>query len=409
MPDSTLTGDELQLLAGALDLETTRLRPRSREPLGAGSVAGFDVVSADDASATGSPLLYFVDTSGYAVTSETGLALRDPSRRAARVWLHPADPHLPALAAVAFGRAAQTMLGRLGLAAVAPPAFVAYRPGRRAVVHVETTTGGVWIKVVRPARVRRIVDVHERLAAAGIPLPTLRGWSPEGLIVLDRARGTPATESDWTPDRLLDELEELRASFARVPLAVRNHSVGTRLDWYADRLATASVVDADVVVRLRVDLELLLAQSSARPARTVHGDLHIGQLFLDPSGGLSGVVDVDTSGAGSVAEDEAAFLSHAIASALVSALPSDRQRAWSLADHAYERWGQDAATRALAAVHLLGHSLAAADLGENARAETLIDTARAIVDRSAPSSMQTRKADTNAESENGLIVRLGAP
>src|SRR5690606_30011203 len=95
-----------------------------REPLGAGSVTGFQTSDAE-------PLLYFVDTSGLPVPAETGWSSGD-----ARIWMHPADPHLPALAPVAFEHASEALLARLGIATSSAPQIIAYRPGRRAVLRV---------------------------------------------------------------------------------------------------------------------------------------------------------------------------------------------------------------------------------------------------------------------------------
>ncbi|MGZ8803915.1 MAG: hypothetical protein ACXWZG_01255, partial [Microbacterium sp.] len=123
---------EAPLLAEALGLDAGLLAARTREPLGSGSVTGFDV------AAEGGDLRYYVDTSRHPVAVETGLALGDPAAPDARVWLHPADPHLPALAPAAFGHAAEALLARLGIVARESPSLVAYRPGRRAVLRVAT-------------------------------------------------------------------------------------------------------------------------------------------------------------------------------------------------------------------------------------------------------------------------------
>lgn len=367
--------DDAELLADALEVPPATLALRSREPLSTGSVAGFDVLGGE------TPLTYYVDTSGLSVAQETGLVLHDDASDAvtARIWLHPADPHLPALAAVAFDHAAESLLSRLGVTAAGETELRAYLPGRRAVLRVPTDEGAMWVKVVRPSRIERIVDAHSAVLAAGIPSPAVRGWSPEGIIVLDEAAGTPAQDVAWEPQVLLDEVDRLRTAMGSVALDVPARGVATRLDWYASRV-TGSPGAERVVSGIRQ-----VTDETARGARgTVHGDLHFGQLFLDDAGRISSVIDVDTVGEGLLAEDPAAFLAHASASALLT-VGAHESRAWALADEAMRRWGDDTGVRACAATHLLGHAVGASDAAAAERAEALLRVAEAILSGRLPS------------------------
>jgi hypothetical protein len=346
----------------------------SREPLGAGSVAGFTVESESGS------LVYYVDTSGRVVSQETGFLQGTPERPEARVWLHPADPHVPALAPVAFSHAAESLLARLGVAASGAPEIAAYRPGRRAVLRVATASAPVWLKVIPPSRTERIVDAHRRLADGGIPLPTLLGWSTDGLLVLASAEGTPAADVPWDVDGLLDHTDALRARLAGIPVPVKARThLDRRLDWYAMRLADVLPMDAasraaSIAHRARQ------AQSEASPrAVTIHGDLHFGQLFLSPDGAISALIDVDTAGVGAPSEDAGAFIAHAVASALLT--PPDRaDRVWELARRGLERWSVADGPGAVAAsaVHLLGHVLGAWERGDTSRALAVLAAAEAV-------------------------------
>ncbi|RZI83558.1 MAG: hypothetical protein EOO67_17240, partial [Microbacterium sp.] len=114
-------------------MEEEALRAFSREPLGTGTVTGFEIRHPAGAGGPEIPdgAVAYVDSSQLAVAHETGLVLEG----VARVWIHPADPHLPALAPAAYGHAAEVLLGRLGIAAgTGAPQIVGYRPGRRAVL-----------------------------------------------------------------------------------------------------------------------------------------------------------------------------------------------------------------------------------------------------------------------------------
>jgi len=113
--------------------------------------------------------------------------------------------------------------------------------------------------------------------------------------------------------------------------------------------------------------------------RTIHGDLHYGQLFLGEDGAISAVIDIDTAGSGSAVADTGAFLAHAIASAVLTPPPSD-ERVWRLARAGLRRWDDaDGALRSRAATHLLGHALGAAESGDDARAARLLAAAAALV------------------------------
>lgn len=367
---------EQALLVDALgsDASSDAVTLISREPLGAGSVAGFSVGVGEDA------VVYYVDTSGRMVPRETGLLQGTPDEPEVRVWLHPADPHLPALAPVAFSHAAESLLARLGVVATGAPEIAAYRPGRRAVLRIATTAGPVWLKVLSPARTDRIVRTHRLLADAGIPVPTLHGWSAEGLLVLAGAPGTPATDAPWRADALVDQVDLLRTSLARVvlPDQARTH-LDRRLEWYTERLM--QVLPPDAAARVAAIAQR--ARDGAAPATsdlsTIHGDLHFGQLFLDDTGGIAAVIDVDTAGVGVPGEDSGAFVAHAAASALLT--PPDRaERVWELARVALDRWSvtDGSALASSASVHLLGHVLGAWERGDTSRAPDLLAAAEAV-------------------------------
>lgn len=355
-PEETLLRDALGEIPAALI---------SREPLGEGSVAGFRIEG--DAVQT-----YFVDTSRLAVPAETGLAVgEDITRPDARIWLHPADPHLPALAPTAFAHAADVLLRRLGLELTGPTEFVAYRPGRRGVLRAPTGDAPAWIKVVRPSRVQRIVRAHRACADAGLPVPHVHGWSDEGLLVLADAHGEPAADAAWQPASLAAAAAELTDAVARVPWDEPARSIVRRLDWYSAHADDEGRALAD---RIRGSL----ARAAGDSRRVVHGDLHFGQLFLD-DGRISGLIDVDTLGMGSAAEDPAAFVAHAVASARMCAA-GERVRVLSLVEAALEQWSRIAGVRAYAAIHLLGYAIAADDLRDRMAARVLLRAGGSLLD-----------------------------
>lgn len=376
----TQVSAEAALLCEALEIDS--VREFSREPLGDGTVAGFHV---DEDERT---LAVYVDTSGIEVEAETGLA----QEGVGRIWTHPADPHLPALATAAFGSAAQTLLARIGVDGVDAPEMIAYRPGRRAVLRVATGEGPLWIKIVRPRHAARIVDAHKALRDARVPVPRVRAWSPTGLLVIDQADGTPATRAEWTPAGLIDAVERVRAAIAETPTEQRTRSAAlSRVDWYASRLETLDAGFGARAFALRDALALTPGSGEA----TVHGDLHFGQLFLNAaSDEVTGLIDVDTLGTGDLAEDPAAFLSHAVASWALAAeglADADEspvvRRLAGLVGEACERWGRDAAVSGRVAAQLLGHTTSALESGHRERAEVLLEQAEAFAQRVAASQI----------------------
>jgi aminoglycoside phosphotransferase len=384
--DAETTPDaDAALLGDALGIPVEEIHPLSREPLGDGTVAGFELHKShgthgpdglDRPDTAGLPdgTVAYVDTSRVSVARETGLVLPD----VARVWVHPADPHLPALAPAAYGEAAGLLLSRLGLAEPQPPQIVGYRPGRRAVLKVDTAGGTVWVKVVRPRRIERVVAAHTRLREHGLPVPGVLGWSPEGLLVLASAEGTAATSAPWHPAALIDALDDLRDRLSAVPLDwPARTSLAERLPWYLGRLRPLLPTHAERLDGLDRAVTAALAHR-AFTDETIHGDLHLGQLFLDGPR-ISGLIDVDTAGRGARGEDAAAFIAHAVASALLTARQGgDDARVWALAAEAEQRWATEPRTRALTAVHLLGHALGAASVRDATRTEALLRHAERV-------------------------------
>lgn len=371
--------DETALVCDALGVPPGAVRLRHREPLGAGAVASFDIVAdtVDETVDAVPEATVYVDTSRIEVAAETGM--RHPD--GARIWTHPSDPHLPALAPVAFAESAAVLLSRLGVVVTDRIEMVGYRPGRRAVLRVPTAEGAVWVKVVPPRRAEHIAGIHTLLRRHALPVPAVRAWSPQGLLILDAAAGAPAL--GWTGDAatLLDGVDEVRARLAAVGFATpARASIATRATWYGDRLRCAlpgeELVDEALAA---LGPRMPAAERDASAVTTgIHGDLHLGQLFVDEAtGAVTGLIDVDTAGAGDPSDDAAAFVAHALASAELSG-SSAAGRMRAIAALGLERWAARPEERRRTGVHLLGHALGAADGGDAARARVLLERAREL-------------------------------
>jgi hypothetical protein len=239
-------------------------------------------------------------------------------RRTVAVWAWPHDPWLPALAAACDAGAVEDLLASFG----APRSPVrlrvhAYRPGRRAVLEGRSSTGRMFVKVLRPDRVRALHDRHQLLAGAGLPVPRSLGWSQDGLLALSALRGTSARTALRT-GHPLPAPEDLVALLDRLPPAVQD--LPRRPAWTDGARHYAGVVgsalhaggrpdDAARAVALAERLEAALA-GAGEELEPVHGDLYEAQLLLGPDGAVTGLLDVDSAGPGRRADDLGCLLAH---------------------------------------------------------------------------------------------------
>ena len=289
------------------------------------------------------------------------------------VWLYPGDPRLPALPAAVFPGAATVLLERLGLDATDLAIdVVAYRPGKRAVVRMTTVAGVLYLKVVRPEAAEKIRARHELWLGAGVPVPGVLASASDGIVALDALPGVEAI--NLVPEiadgvAFLDALDRLVGRIATVPSETdaRSSLIG-RLDWYVRRLADLAPESSAALAATQARIGGLFSRGGIPPRVTVHGDLHLAQIFVDPQRPteIVGVLDIDTAGLGDPADDAAALVAHLLVTADHREKRDESQFADSarmLAESSRGRWarpgdtGFAARATAIAATHLLGHAL----------------------------------------------------
>ena len=284
-----------------------------------------------------------------------GAAVLDDGTTEVGVWVWPFDPSLPGLRSALDPAYTANLLDDLGVGSGAVALRVrAYRPGRRAVVEVTGSRGRLFLKVVRPAVVESLHAMHRTLASQ-LPVPDSLGWAAGGVLVLPGLPGRTlrdvlrssgaAVPPPATIEALLDRLPAELAQGAprRSPVSAAAHH--------------ASVI-ASAMPSLRAEVEDLVAQVQAQPIGEhpvvpVHGDLYEAQL-LAQRGRITGVLDVDTAGAGARIDDLANFCAHLS----VLGIASDRPRAIkrygaALLAHAEQRFDR-ADVRARIAAGVIG-------------------------------------------------------
>lgn len=259
---------------------------------------------------------------------EQGAAVFDDGENRVAAWRWTNDPFLPGIAEALNPTAVAALLDELGVDGGAIQLrTVAYRPARRAVVEATGRRGRLFLKVLRPNKVEDLHDLHRALTPE-LPVPRSLGWTDGGVLVLTALPGDTLRKAlrsssppPPTPEAVTALLDKLPAELAERPL--RRHLVSSAEHH-------ASVIAATVPgTKERLDDLLGAIRSTLDPTPVetvpVHGDLYEAQLLVD-RGRFSGLLDVDTTGAGHRVEDLANFCAHLSVLSLMSDRPRNFKR-----------------------------------------------------------------------------------
>lgn len=327
-----LTGpDAGQVLGSVLDAVGATLhdwRIRSVHRRGSASTAVVYEVDLTDGRGRRRDLLYVAHVSTRPVPD--GAAQLDIDGTTVHVWQFPHDPYLTGLPAAVDRAEVARLLRRLGLDAGgdggSQPAIRtrSYRPTRRAVVELRPgpeLPPAAYVKLLggrtprRAARrTRRLAAVHERLLPS-TPVPPVLEHDPDsGRVVLGALAGatlrSAVREGGQLPDPVA--VRDLLAGLHAVPAL----PAGADPDRFADVTRHVVLLRAKLPDRAE-DLAHLaaVADSIGGPRGTVHGDLHDGQVLV-AGGEITGLLDVDGTGTGTIAHDLGRLLAHLDASRL---------------------------------------------------------------------------------------------
>lgn len=258
----------------------------------------------------------------------TGAAVFDDGDARVAVWRWANDPFLPGLLDALDPAKVAVLLDDLGIdGGTVQLRTLAYRPARRAVIEATGRRGRLFLKVVRPGRVGDLHELH-RLLAQDLPVPHSLGWSDGGAVVLSARPGETlrkalrsSRQPPPTPEAIIELLDRLPAELAERP---------PRRDLLSSAEHHADVIAATVPsVRERLDPLIDALRSAIDPEEgvvtAVHGDLYEAQLLVD-RGRITGLLDVDTAGAGLRIDELANFCAHLSVLAFISDRPKHIKR-----------------------------------------------------------------------------------
>ncbi len=234
----------------------------------------------------------------------------------ADVWRWPFDPLLVGLStattpAVLAGHVRHvTGGGEVGVE------VVAYRPTERAVVRVTDDNGQTYyLKVLPPARVAPIAARHEALHQAGVCVPrVLHADEDHGLLLLEAMPGATLRDRIKSSHDAWPSPESISARLGAIdaPIVLDTSRASRTRDAVAHMQLLATIVPEAVesLDALRTGIQATVAAVEQRTGPIIHGDLHESQLFVDDTGTITGIIDLDDLGPGDPLDDPAALIGH---------------------------------------------------------------------------------------------------
>jgi streptomycin 6-kinase len=192
-------------------------------------------------------------------------------------------------------------------------------PSRHAVLEVCDGRSVWFVKVVRPSAVADLCHRHD-IARRDVPVPPVLAATPDGVIVLPEAKGTPLQTLIINGGAALPSPVALESVLNALPAELMTltpePSHLQMVDYYADVLRCIAAGEPTVLTRLAELVRGLQSMEvQAEQAVPVHGDFHEGQLFAD-DGRVTAVLDIDTAGPGERSDEWATLLAHLWALAL---------------------------------------------------------------------------------------------
>lgn len=294
------------------------------EPRGSSFLVGFRV-----GLATGDEIFIYVEPDSRNGTPPNK-NLAEGQGQPLVVWEFPSDPKLDSLASVVNTEALGVLFTRLKLGWVPSSAeLLTYRPGRRAMVRCSDGTATAFAKAIRPHRAARVVVASTLALDAGLPVPHVIGWSPAGIAVYQTAVGgelSRAYETGMTGKMAINTALETLFSLETVTTDVPSRTpIINNFSWYFARAIQAHPAEKSVLTKLEEKIRASkFAEVTGENTTTIHGDLHLGQIFVtnESARSVSGIIDLDDMGVGLVGDDIAGLWANCVASSYLNIVES---------------------------------------------------------------------------------------
>ena len=253
------------------------------------------------------------------------------------VWRVPHDPFLPALPTVLQPDVASAIVADLGGTVTgARTRMRAYRPTRRAVIEVRGEGDLIYLKLVKPRRLRALHQRHLDLDGH-LPVPEPLGIDEDlGLLAMRSMSGVTLREALEDPAARLphpDVVAGLPATLPALADAAPVRSAVELLPRVVDTLRRLLPMETDRLDRLAE----VIGPDTGTDRVPAHGDYHEAQLLVR-DGAVTGILDVDTLGAARPGDDPGTMLAHLALWHTMAAHP-DRVAAYAAA--LQQRWEEE--------------------------------------------------------------------
>lgn len=239
--------------------------------------------------------------------------------REVAVWIYPQDPDLPGLARAAYAESMAEVCNanKVFTNQVSPAELqlqmIGYRPRRRAVVRVSYGDAPqvVYVKVLRARLFDDVLQRHNLLAAAGIPVAEVAATTSDHLLMLRELPGRPLSQAVFdatqpcTAEDLINLLDAMPSSVSRLD---RRPPWSDAVGHYA-RIVAAALPALEAKLDRLVDTITSGLASVPLGSEPTHGDFHEGQVHVR-DGRICGLLDTDTIGPGRRADDLACMVAH---------------------------------------------------------------------------------------------------
>lgn len=225
------------------------------------------------------------------------------------VWRVPYDPALPGMASAVDNEAVGSLLTTLG--SVSGPVTTrlrAYRPRRRAVVEVKGSAHDIFLKVVRPEKVRDLHRIHRHLSAV-LPIPESLGVDSNlGIVALQALPGVTLRHTLDNPGARVPPVEQLISLPPALPQPTSSVVAKSPIERMSSTIGLLTAITPELESELRM-LEEEIGSERYEATVPSHGDYYEAQIMVK-DGNVSGMLDVDTFGWGRPGDDAATMLGH---------------------------------------------------------------------------------------------------